>query len=48
MSKKLQNTKAVKQLLDGTHSTQTKKTINWTPKVNFKKIVKKMVNDELF
>ncbi len=28
--------------------TQTKKVINWTPKVNFKMIVKKMVNDELF
>ena len=28
MSKKLQNTKAVKQLLDGTHRTQTKKTIS--------------------
>ena len=25
-----------------------KKTINWQPKTNFKKIVYKMVNDELF
>ncbi len=27
---------------------ETKKIINWSPKVTFKKIVKKMVNDELF
>ena len=30
MSKKLQNTKAVKQLLDGTHKTQTRKSVSFS------------------
>jgi hypothetical protein len=41
MSSKLQNTKAVKQLLDGTHRTQTKKTISLSPttKTNKRRVV---------
>ena len=46
MSKKLQNIKAVKQMLDGTHKFQTKKTIGFSDaKQKAKKNEKRNVGD---